>query len=270
MDINTLNSRRTFILASALSMGSRLSWAQDTPKIGVILMHGKNGTPNDPALQPLKAAMERQGWTVVLPEMQWSRRRYLEGNWDAVMNDLAAQVKALQGQGIQKIVLMGHSMGVPAAMSHAARGGSVHALVLLAPGHIPYGYYNYPPLISVRESIDDARAKVGAGQGDQTGRFQDVNQGRQQVVITTPKNYLSFFDPQSDADMGVTAPRIPPNVPVMTLIGEKDPLFSNVRAYYVDKLPPNPKSKYLEVPGGHMDTPRVSIDAVIEWIKAAV
>ena len=70
--------------------------------------------------------------------------------------------------------------------------------------------------------------------------------------------------------MSVTAPRIPARIPVMTVIGERDPLFSRIKSYYVDKLPANPKNKYLEVPGGHLDTPRVSNDAVIAWIKAAV
>jgi fermentation-respiration switch protein FrsA (DUF1100 family) len=89
-------------------------------------------------------------------------------------------------------------------------------------------------------------------------------------VITTANNFLSYFDPTSDAEMSVTAPRIPAKTPVMTVIGEKDPAFSRVKAYYVDKLPANPKNKYLEVSGGHLDTPRVANDAVIAWIKATV
>jgi fermentation-respiration switch protein FrsA (DUF1100 family) len=70
--------------------------------------------------------------------------------------------------------------------------------------------------------------------------------------------------------MSVTAPRIPARIPVMTVIGERDPLFSRIKSYYVDKLPANPKNQYLEVSGGHLDTPRVANDAVIAWIKAAV
>jgi pimeloyl-ACP methyl ester carboxylesterase len=161
-------------------------------------------------------------------------------------------------------------MGVPAGMAYAARAGDVDALVQLAPGHIPLGYYTYPRLKSVRDSIDEARALVAAGKGESNERFNDINQGRQQPVITTAKNYLSYFDPTSDAEMSVTAPRIPAKTPVMTVIGEKDPLFSSIKFYYVDKLPANPKNKYLEVSGGHLDSPRIANDAVIAWIKAAV
>lgn len=261
--------RRAILAASALLLAGLPAWSQPAPRIGILLMHGKNpGNPQDPSLQPLTSAFARQGWDVLLPDMPWSRRRYLEGNWDLVMSEMATHVQALKDKGAQRIVLAGHSMGVPAALSHAARGGAVDALVLMAPGHTPTGYYNIPSLKAVRESIDDARAKVAAGKGDETERFQDINQGRQQTVVATARNYLTYFDPQSDADMGVTAPRIPAHVPVLTAIGEKDPLFANVRRYYVDRLPKNPKSQLLEVSGGHLDTPRVAADAIVSWIKS--
>ena len=109
-------------------------WAQDAGKIGVLMLHGKNpGGPQSPQYAPVKAAMEKQGWLVLLPDMPWSRNRYLQGHWDGAMAEIAQHVKTLQDKGATRIVLMGHSMGVPAAMSHAARGGTAHALVLLAP-----------------------------------------------------------------------------------------------------------------------------------------
>ncbi len=264
-------TRRALALASLGLLNLPSAWAQPAPRVGVLMLHGKNpGSPQDPGMQSLKFAFDRQGWDTLLPDMPWSRRRYLEGHWDQAMAEVAGHVKALKDKGAEKIVLVGHSMGVPAAMSHAARGGAVDALVLLAPGHIPRGYYTFPLLKAVRESIDDARAKVAAGKGDETDRFQDINQGRQQTVVATPRNFLSFFDPESDADMGVTAPRIPPGVPVLTVIGEKDPLLGMVRAYYVDKLPQNPRSQFLPVSGGHLDTPRVAADPILAWIRSAV
>lgn len=263
-------NRRTMLLAGA-ALGLPQSWAQSPPKVGVLLLHGKNpGNPQNPSLQTLKSALEREGFSVLVPDMPWSRQRYLDGHWDSAMSEIAGHVKTLRDNGAEKIVLMGHSLGVPASMSHAARGGMVDALVLLAPGHIPFGYYNFPPLRVVRESIDDARAKVAAGKGDETYRFQDINQGRQQQIISTARNYLSYFDPQSDAEMGVTAPRIPQRVPVLSIIGEQDSLVRQVRSYYVDKLPANPQSQYLVVAGGHLDTPRVAVEQVVAWLKSVL
>ncbi len=257
----------TFALAAALT-GSP---AEAQQRIGVLMLHGKNpGSNMDPNFSPSKATFEREGWLVRFPDMPWSRGRYLDGHWDKAMTEVAAEVKALRDAGATKIVLVGHSLGAPAALSHAARGGDVQALVLLAPGHIPLGYYTFPSLKVVHDSVNEARALLTAGKGDSRERFSDINQGRQQTVVTTARDYLSYFDPTSDAEMSVTAPRVPAGTPVMTAIGEKDPLFKQVKAYYADKLPANPKSKYLEVSGGHLDTPRVASDEIVKWIKAAV
>lgn len=240
-------------------------------RIGVLMLHGKNpGNNQDPNFSPLKGTFERQGWVATVPDMPWSRGRYLDGNWDKAMAEMAGHIKGLRERGATKIVIVGHSMGAPAALSHAARGGEADALVLLAPGHIPLGYYTYPSLKVVHDSIDEARALVAAGKGDSRERFSDINQGRQQNVITTAKDYLSYFDPTSDAEMSVTAPRVPATTAVLTVIGEKDPLFSRIKTYYVDKLPANPKSKYLEVSGGHLETPRVVTDDMIQWIKTVL
>jgi pimeloyl-ACP methyl ester carboxylesterase len=240
-------------------------------RIGVLMLHGKNpGNNQDPNFSPLKGTFEKQGWLVTVPDMPWSRGRYLDGHWDKAMAEMAGHVKSLREQGATKIVIVGHSMGAPAALSHAARGGDADALVLLAPGHVPVGYYTYPTLKAVHDSINEARALVAAGKGDSRERFTDINQGRQQNVIATAKDYLSYFDPASDAEMSVTAPRVPVGTPVMTAIGETDPLFTRIRAYYIDKLPANPKTQYLEVKGGHLDTPRNASDEVIKWIKTTV
>lgn len=262
--------RRGLLAGLALAVCAGGAWPQAMPRIGILMLHGKSpGNPQDPSLQSLRAALGQQGWEVLLPDMPWSRRRYLDGHWDMAMAEIASHVQTLRDRGAQRLVILGHSMGVPAAMSHAARGGAVDALVLLAPGHVPAGYYQLASLRAVRESIDDARARMAAGKGDETERYQDINQGRLQTMVTTARNYLSYFDPGSDAEMGVTAPRIPPGVPVLTVIGEKDPLFSRVRAYYVDRLPRNPRSQFLEVSGGHLDTPRVATEQITDWIKAA-
>ena len=257
-------------LGSLGSLGiSTAAHAQE--RIGVLMLHGKNpGNNQDPYFGPVKATFESEGWLATYPDMPWSRGRYLDGHWDQAMTEIAGHVKALRDKGATKIVIAGHSMGAPAALSHAARGGDVNALVLLAPGHIPLGYYTYPKLKVVRDSVDEARALVAAGKGDSRERFSDINQGTQQTIVTTAKNFLSYFDPESDAEMSVTAPRLPATLPVMTAIGEDDPLFTRIRGYYVDKLPANPKNQYLEVKGGHLDTPRNASGAVVQWIKAAV
>ena len=240
-------------------------------RIGVLMLHGKSpGSNRNPNFGVMSGNFERQGWLVSFPDMPWSRSRYLDGGLDKAMAEIAGHVKGLRDKGATKIIIVSHSMGVPVGMAHAARGGDVDALVLLAPGHVPVGYYTSTSVTVVRDSVDQARALVAAGKGDSRERFNDINQGIQQTVVSTAKDYLSYFDPASDAEMSVTAPRIPAKVAVMTAIGENDPMLNRVKSYYVDKLPANPKNKYLQVAGGHQDTPRAASDEVIAWIKTAV
>ncbi len=262
---------RVATLLCALAVLLWIPMVQAQPSIGVLMLHGKNpGGPQDPNFGVLKTRLEREGMTVLMPDMPWSRNRYIDVSWDQAMAEMATHVKTLRERGARKIVLMGHSMGCPAALSFAARQGDVQALVLLAPGHVPQGYFTSPRLKPVRDSIEEARALVAANKGDSKERFTDINQGRQQTVIMTARDFLSYFDPASDAEMSVTAPRVPAQTPSLVVIGDQDPLFAYVRSYFVDKLPMNPKNVYLEVKGTHLSTPGVASDAVVEWVRKAL
>jgi pimeloyl-ACP methyl ester carboxylesterase len=258
------------VLAALLSLTALPSaWAQD--RIGVLLLHGKNpGNQNDPNLNQLKSRLETVGMVTLLPDMPWSARRYIEGDWDKAMAEIDGHVKNLRGKDATKIVIVGHSMGCPAAMSYAARHGGVDALVLLAPGHVPMFYSSSPNLKVVRDSVDEAKKMVAAG--DLLGKrdFNDINQGRAQQVRTTAPAFLSYFAPDSDAEMSVTAPRIPAQTPVLWVIGNDDPLLRSGRGYVFDKLPANPKHGYLEIVANHLNTPVVAADAVLSWIRSAV
>jgi pimeloyl-ACP methyl ester carboxylesterase len=258
-------------LAPLVALATGAARAQAPAKIGVVMLHGKNpGSANDPNFRPHISRLEREGMLVVLPDMPWSQRRYLEGDWDGAMQELGRHVAALRDKGATRIVLMGHSMGCPAALSYAARHQDVHGLVLFAPGHIPNGYYTYPALSAVRKSIDEARELVAAGKGGEKGRFADINQGRVLSVSMPARDYLSYFDPASDADMGVTAPRVPAGVPVLTVLGDSDPLFRIARSYFHDKLPAHPKTTFLEVGANHVTTPTVAMEQAVAWIQEAV
>lgn len=64
-------------------------------RIGVLMLHGKSpGNPQDPNFSPLKSRFEGEGWLVRLPDMPWSRTRYLDGNWDQAMQEVAGHARA--------------------------------------------------------------------------------------------------------------------------------------------------------------------------------
>lgn len=258
------------VLAAFLILSAApFAWAQD--KIGVLLLHGKNsGGPSDPNFGRMKNRLEQEGMLTLMPDMPWSARRYIDGDWDKAMSEIGGHVKALRDRGATKIVIAGHSMGCPAAMSYAARHGGIDALVLLAPGHVPFYYNSSPNLKVVRDSIDEARRMVAAGDTAARRDFNDINQSRAQQVRMTAPAFLSYFAPESDAEMSVTAPKIPAQTAALWVIGSEDPLLRAGRGYVFDKLPPNPKHGYLEIAGNHLNTPVVAGDAVVSWIRTAV
>lgn len=265
----------SFLLAGLLAFASFSAVAQD--KVGVVLMHGKQGGgQNHTSLNALQDKMQQAGFIVLKPEMPWSFNRFIEGNWDMAMSEIHTHVQQLKTMGVQKIALVGHSIGSPAALSYAARNpDEVHALGLIAPGHVPYFFSQCIPFASIRmcgvkDGVAQARQEIAAGNGDKKQAQVDINQGRRQAVWMTSKDYLSYFDPASDAEMAVTAPKIPARIPVLWVIGDKDYLIREGRQYVFDKLPVNTKSQYLEISGNHMSTPLVASDQIVKWLQTAM
>jgi hypothetical protein len=57
-------------------------------------------------------------------------------------------------------------------------------------------------------------------------------------------------------------------VPFLWVIGRDDPLLSAGPAYAFDRAPRHAKSKYLEVNARHENTPDISKDQVVAWLKS--
>ena len=263
------------ILSGLLVLMPAIAPAQD--KLGVVLMHGKQGgNQYDSSLNSLYGKMQDAGFIVIKPEMPWSFGRYIDGDWNKAMSEIDGHVQKLKEMGAKKVALVGHSLGSPAALSYAARHpNEVHALGLLAPGHVPYYYSQcipYSPIkqCGVKDGVEQARKEIEAGNGDKKQPQVDINQGRRNAVWMTARDYLSYFDPVSDAEMAVTAPKIPASVPVLWVIGDRDYLIREGRQYVFDKLPANSKSQYLEVSGNHLSTPAVAAEQIVKWLRFAM
>ena len=262
-------------LSLVLSLFSCHTAAEE--KIGVVLLHGKQGGGlRDNSLDSLQRKLLEAGALVIRPELPWSRNRYIEGDWNQAMSEIALQVRKLNELGATRVALVGHSIGSPASLSFAVKyPDKVHALGLIAPGHIPYYFSQCIPfapirMCSVRDGVDRARKEIEAGDATGKNAFPDINQGSANVVWMSPKDYFSYFDPAGDAEMSITAAKVPATVPVLYVIGNKDPLFEVGRQYVFEKLPANTKNQYLEVSGNHISTPAVAADQIVNWIKAVL
>ena len=124
------------------------------------------------------------------------------GHWDGAMSEIQAHVEKVKQSAANQVVLIGHSIGSPAAMSYAARHVDISAIGLLAPGHVPY-YFSlcipFPPIkmCAVKDGVELARKQMDTGNADKKQGLNDINQGRRNVVWMTPRDYLSYLDQMS-------------------------------------------------------------------------
>jgi pimeloyl-ACP methyl ester carboxylesterase len=183
---------------------------------------------------------------------------------DQVHAMIDGYVAQLRGQGAQRIVVGGQSLGANVALSYAVARQNVAAVVMLAPGHNPA--YVFRTYSDVRESLDKAGALVKSGQGAQPFRGTDDNQGSKLVLNTNAAAYLSWISPRGPAAMPVQAPLLPASIPLLLVIGKQDPAFGMAEASIYKPAARNPYSKYVVVNAGHRDTDFAASAQVVSWI----
>jgi pimeloyl-ACP methyl ester carboxylesterase len=252
-------------VVTAAANGGALAQSGSLAGYGIVLMHGKGGQPGGP-IAGVAATLKAEGASVIMPTMPWSGMRGRPDKYDVTYQQALARIDALvtqlEKQGAKKIVVAGHSLGANAALGYAARyGNRVAAVIALAPGHVP------ERATRLAGPVGKAKELIAAGKGDVPIAFPDFNQGQQFEVQATPKAYVSFFDAEGPAVMPRNAAAMPA-IPLLWVIGRGDPLALGGRGYAFDRAAKNPKSKYLEVSGGHLDTANQARQEIVAWLKS--
>jgi pimeloyl-ACP methyl ester carboxylesterase len=257
-----------FIAGSILCGASSLALAQarQLAEFGIVLMSGKGGPPGI-FLANLAALLRDNGAIVVLPGMPWQGshgrpRGYME-SYDQAMERIDGAVRALRSRGAKRIVVGGQSMGANAALGYAARrGNDLAGIIALAAGHVPEFFANDP---EIAKGLAKAKQLVAAGRGDVPTMLPDSNQGKKFQVPAKPSAYVSYFDPHGPAVMPRNAAAMPP-IPLLWVTGRREP-YPRRQGYAFVYAPQHPKSQYLEVDAGHLDTPDVARRQVVEWLR---
>ncbi|MBI5120684.1 MAG: alpha/beta hydrolase [Rhodospirillales bacterium] len=232
--------------------------------VGVILMHGKWGSPDYNIVQ-LADKLNAAGFLVERPLMPWSRKRDYDADYTQAMEEIDAVAERLRKRGATQIAVGGHSFGANVALGYAATRPDVAAILALAPGHVPELFAS-----RLTESIAKARNLVEQGRGEETANFDDINQGKTKIITPKARVYLSYFDPDGPAVMPRNAAAIKKPTPFLWVIGTGDSLYQRGESYAYSKAPAHPASRYLVVEAQHVDTPDVAADKIVEWIKQAV
>ncbi|MDP6572382.1 MAG: alpha/beta hydrolase [Rhodospirillales bacterium] len=231
--------------------------------VGVVLMHGKDGSAKSGSPTGKLASKLEGEFEVKATDMPWSRSNGFDKTLEECFAKIDNYVEGLRDDGATKIVVGGHSLGAAVALAYATRRPGLAGVLLMAPGHRP------DLLASENEAaLSKAKALIGKGDGNDEVRIFDVNQGRKITRSLEADVAVGFFDPGGLAVMQNAAPKVSPGTPVLWIIGEKDRLHPKGRSLIYDKIPDNPKSAYVVVPGGHRATPTKGAKKIKEWLDS--
>jgi pimeloyl-ACP methyl ester carboxylesterase len=262
MRAKTMTFGLVAVLAAAMLDAASLARSAGLSGLGIVLIHGKGGTPTT-MIEGLHVALKQEGALVEAPEMPWSARRIYDATYDQAMKEIDAAAERLKKAGAKKIAVIGHSLGANAAIGYAARRKGLHAVVALAPGHLPE---TGPLRARTQGAIAEAKKLIAAGKGDVRMSFPDLAQGIPYSIRATPAVYLSMFDPDGPAVMPKNAAAMG-NVPFMWVAGVADPIIFHGKGYVYDRGAKHPKSKYMVTFSMHLSTPFQSRGDIIAWLK---
>ena len=253
---------RLISLCIVLPLAFSFSSSAGAGQIGIVLLHGKQDSPPY-KIDFLAKRLEDKGYVVATPEMPWSRSRIYGATYEDAMLEIDKAANELRRGGVRKIMVGGLSLGANAALGYGARRDNVAGLIVLAPGH-------FPEVQRSREmfapSVARTKEMIATGKGDKADYFDDLNMGRTFRIRARAKVYLSYFDPEGPAVVPANAAAIRSPIPILWVVGTKDPI-TRPRSYAFDKAQYHPKSKYIAVEAGHLETPTAAAEQVILWIE---
>ncbi|HEY2532595.1 MAG TPA: alpha/beta hydrolase [Xanthobacteraceae bacterium] len=233
------------------------AWAQT---IGIVLMHGKTGSPNT-VIDGLATALQGAGYLAETPEMCWSRRRIYDRPFLDCLTEIDSAIARLKSRGAGRFVVAGMSQGGDAALAYGARRANLAGIIALAPAAAPERQVGVP---EIAQSVAQARALVAVGRGNEIASFADPNVVGTFPVRTTATIYLSYLDPQGPANMIESVTKL--RAPLLWVAGSVDPSQTAANAEFA-QAPANPLNRFVVVASGHLGTPNAARDAVLAWLS---
>ena len=254
-------SMKKFLLFFMLSLVMNLAIAGQKD-CAIVVMHGKWGNASSLGFFSSRLTDLCDYKEIELP---WSKNRLYDKPYPDAINEIHLQVNNFKVAGYKRVLLAGHSFGANAALAYLTIFDDVDGVILLAPGHTPKYMFNQQMNLSTLEQAQDL---IKSGKGVEKVNFVDFNQGRSENLRASAESFYSYFDPEGLGNMSRSAKSIKKSVPILMVVGTKDPLFPNAEQNIYMMAPKNPYSKYMVVEADHGSTPNLSINQVNDWIGA--
>lgn len=263
----TDKSRRACLaLAGAVALAPAWLAAQTAvPPIGVVVMHGKGGSPTK-HVADLANQLQAQGFLVANLDMPWSGRREYDVDVASAEAEVDAAMASLRKAGAQKIFVAGHSQGGVFALYLGGKH-AIDGIVAIAPGG---NVGNSTFREKLGEAVEQARQLLASGKGQDRQRFLDYESARGTFpVVTTAQSYWTWFDPEGAMNQTQAIQALPATLPVLWIAPTGDyPGLLKVKQQMVDALPKNPQTRVLEPNTSHLGAPSACVQSIAEWTRA--
>jgi len=250
---------------SLLCLIALLPFDAHADRLGVVLIHGKQGIPGQKPFAYIIQQFQNAGIMVAQPNMCWSRNRIYDRTLPDCMADIDAAVAQLRSSGATSIAIVGHSLGGVGAIYYGSTHDGLKAIVAMAPGPAP-GFTQRPVIV---DTLKRAHDLMEAGQGDVVQTFTDFNTNASGTgpieVHGSARMILSFLDMTGPANLVADTSKL--RAPIFWVSGTRD-RSQLPRAAGFDKAPANPLNRYEQIDAGHLDTPDKAANDVIAWLKA--
>ena len=237
--------------------------AETSPiKIGVVLMHGKGGSPSK-HVSDLASSLEGQGFLVANLEMPWSGRRSYDVDVRTAEEEIESALKTLRDKGAKKVFVAGHSQGGLFALYFGSKH-AVDGIIAIAPGgNVDSQVFSE----NLGESVGLARKLIAEGKAEETTRLADyVGSKGVYPITTTPAAYLTWFDPNGAMNETTAVQSMNPAIPVLFIAPKDDyPGLLKIKQQMFGALPKNPQTRLYEPPSGHKNAPSASVKEIVEW-----
>jgi pimeloyl-ACP methyl ester carboxylesterase len=247
-----------------LLLAASLAALAQGERIGIVIMHGKHGSPAG-LVAGLAQALEKQGYLVANLDMPWSQRRTYDVPVDRAEEEVRAALAGLRGKGAGKLFVAGHSLG-GAFATHLAGKLAVDGVIAIAPGG---DVSNRVYRINVSESLSRARRLIEEGNGAGRAELADYEgSSGPYTVSAVPAAYVTWFDPEGALNMGRAARAASPKTPILWIVPKNDyPGLLKTSLPLYRSLPRNPLTKLHEPDTDHRGAPTDSAGEIVRWTK---
>lgn len=260
---------KKYLIVFIVSMVMSTLLAQEIPpsKIGIVVMHGKGGSPTR-LVNEMAASLQEKGYLVTNLEMPWSKKRDYDVDATTALKEVEKALEDLRAKGAEKLFVSGHSQGGLFAL---CVGGYLVAdgIITIAPGG---NVGNATFREKLGNYVEEARSLIEKGKSDEKITLFDFEGAKGTYpVVTTPRIYISWFDPEGMMNQEKAIKKLNPKNPVLFIAPKHDyPGLLKVKQSMFSELPKHPYTKLYEPNADHVGAPSASTDEIVTWITKVV